>query len=141
MKPPASAPTGSAASGKLRWRRRPNSRGVSPGRRLAPAISDIVIIRFQTPITVRGLKYLATPAATRSIRASSTPRIVVSVPASGVRKIKLAGPEPELLGSRNPGGSPLGVGTPPPVVVVTPGSQFSSRRHSACPWEPRVIGS
>ena len=77
--PPARAPTGSAASGNVRCRRRPSSSGVSPGRRSAPARLASVTIRFQTVITLRGRRYRE--AATRRSSTSTTtkPTILVSV--------------------------------------------------------------
>src|SRR5438034_1792147 len=79
MKPSASAETGSAVSGNVLRSRRPSSRGVSPGRRSAPASLARTSVRFQTFITLRGRRYLDRATNRRSSSATRPPRILVAV--------------------------------------------------------------
>src|SRR3989441_6450674 len=142
MKPSASAEIGSEVSGNVLRIRRPSSRGVSPGRRSAPASRASASVRFQTAMTLRGRKYLEMTTSNKSSRAMKPPRILVAVDASRTEETLMPAIDGPLAGSlRSPRALP-GV-DPPPTGNVTPpvGSwQLLSRRHVAWGPAPRGIG-
>src|ERR1700674_4150670 len=138
--PSASELTGSDASGNVRDRRRPSSRGVSPVRRSAPARRARTSVRFQTSITDRGLRYRAAAAKSTRSTANRIPMILVKVPASGRRKPAAVVPrgEPPEPGLLPPGSLTTGLGWPPDPLPDVP--HPFALRHGFDPWLPRAIG-